>query len=222
MWWYRAGFALLLFGLLFVAFVTSAYCAPAGAATEPQDCVARLAMAGIAAEHAGALPKPRDATCVIDDPVRLLSVVDPALADRRIAFPDKPLLACAMADRFARFTAEVAAPLTLGVFGKELVAVPTGPGHECRTRNRQAGGKPSSHGRGLAVDIAHVALHGGAKVVVAAPAGPLDMRFLTALRAAACGSFNTVLGPGADAAHADHIHIDMEPRGRDGKSKFCQ
>jgi hypothetical protein len=31
-----------------------------------------------------------------------------------------------------------------------------------------------------------------------------------------------VLGPGSDAAHANHIHIDMEPRGRDGRSKVCQ
>ncbi|MGL5116741.1 MAG: extensin family protein [Beijerinckiaceae bacterium] len=30
------------------------------------------------------------------------------------------------------------------------------------------------------------------------------------------------MGPGADAAHANHIHIDIEARGRDGRSKFCQ
>jgi hypothetical protein len=215
----RLGFALLLLGLLLVAFLVGAN---RPRASESDGCAARLPVAGIAVERAGEPSKPSDPACVIDDPVRLLSVVNPALADRRILFPDKPLLSCAMAERLARFSVDIAAPLALGVFGKELAAVATGPGHECRPRNRKAGARMSSHGRGLAVDVAHVALHGGAKIAVGAPAGPLDVRYLTALRAAACGSFNTVLGPGSDAAHADHIHIDMEPRGRDGRSKLCQ
>jgi hypothetical protein len=215
----RLGFALLLIGLLLIALVMGANRSPAA---EADSCAARLSSAGITVEGPGEMQRASDPACSIDDPVRLISVIDPALPARRIFFPDKPLLACAMAGRVARFSADIAAPLALGVFGKELAAVATGPGFECRPRNRQAGAKPSSHGRGLAVDIASIALHGGAKVIVAAPAGPLDTRFLAALRAAACGSFNTVLGPGSDAAHADHIHLDMEPRGRDGRSKFCQ
>jgi hypothetical protein len=47
-------------------------------------------------------------------------------------------------------------------------------------------------------------------------------RYIDALRRAACGWFTTVLGPGSDAAHADHLHLDREPRGRDGESRLCQ
>jgi hypothetical protein len=35
-------------------------------------------------------------------------------------------------------------------------------------------------------------------------------------------AFNTVLGPGSDASHASHIHLDLEPRGAKGNAKFCQ
>jgi hypothetical protein len=36
--------------------------------------------------------------------------------------------------------------------------------------------------------------------------------FRQRLREAACHRFNTVLGPGSDAYHADHIHVDLAER----------
>jgi hypothetical protein len=213
--------AAVLLALLILALAAGA------ARTEPnlgtgRDCAARLGSSGVMVEGA-ALPANANAVgCLVSDPVRLAGVADPAAPDRRILFPDKPLLSCAMAERFARFTADIAAPLAAGGLGERLAAVGTGPGHECRTRNRATGGKLSSHAQGLAVDIATLTLAGGRRIVVEKPDGAAAARFLAGLRAAACGAFNTVLGPGADAQHANHIHIDMEPRGRDGRSKFCQ
>jgi hypothetical protein len=196
--------------------------APNPVAPATEDCFGRLVKAGAAVERVAVKPGPAGGACDIADPARLLSIADPALPGRRIAFPDKPLLSCAMAERFARFAADIAAPLALGIYGKELASAATGPGHECRPRNRQAGAKMSSHGQGLAVDIMYLELHGGMKVSVEKPDGPLAVRLIDGLRAAACGAFSTVLGPGSDAAHATHLHFDIEPRGRDGKSKFCQ
>ena len=49
-----------------------------------------------------------------------------------------------------------------------------------------------------------------------------ERAFDHAARAAACGYFHTALGPGADAFHSSHWHFDLESRGADGKSKFCQ
>ncbi len=187
-----------------------------------EDCAARLAKAGIAVERAASLAKSPDAACMIMEPVVLLSVADAALKERRIRFPDHPTLSCAMAERFARFTSDIAAPLALGITGKELISVSTGPGYECRPRNRQPGAKTSSHGQGNAVDTMAVEVFGGRKLSVEKPDGPETIRFMAAYRAAACGIFSTVLGPGSDAAHANHIHVDIEQRGRDGRSKFCQ
>ncbi len=211
--------AVILLALLILALVAGA------SRAEPDlggggDCVVRLGKAGILVERVAS--SAGDSACAVADPVRLASVQDPAASERRIAFPDKPLLSCAMAERFARFAADIASPLAAGTFGQRLATVATGPGHECRTRNRQTGGKLSSHAQGLAVDIAFLGLENGRRIVVETPDGSAAARFLTGFRAAACGVFNTVLGPGADAAHANHIHVDIEPRGRDGRSKFCQ
>ncbi len=187
-----------------------------------EDCATRLAKTGIAVERAATPAKPQEVACITVEPVVLLSVADAALKERRIRFPDRPLLSCVMAERFARFTSDIAAPLALGITGKELIAVSTGPGFECRPRNRKPGAKTSSHGQGNAVDTMAVELLGGRKLSVEKPDGPETIRFMAAYRAAACGVFSTVLGPGSDAAHANHIHVDIEQRGRDGRSKFCQ
>jgi hypothetical protein len=189
---------------------------------DAEDCAARLARAGITVERAAHPAKAGNDACVIADPVALISVSDPALPERRIRFPERPLLACAMAERLARFAADIAAPLALGVTGKELAAVATGPGFECRPRNRQPGAKLSSHGQGNAVDVMGLELHGGLRVSVEKPEGAEAARLVAGIRAAACGAFSTVLGPGSDAAHANHLHIDIEQRGRDGRSKLCQ
>jgi hypothetical protein len=196
--------------------------APAAKPVETNSCVIRLAQAGIIAEAVSTPVKAPDAACIINEPVVLASVADPALPERRITFPDRPVLSCAMAERFARFTGDITAPLALGIYGKELVSVGTGPGYECRPRNRQSGAKLSSHGQGDAADIAMVTLWGGVKILVEKPADAEALRFISAVRAAACGAFSTVLGPGSDAAHANHLHVDLEARGRDGRSKLCQ
>jgi Extensin-like protein C-terminus len=41
-----------------------------------------------------------------------------------------------------------------------------------------------------------------------------------ALRTSACARFTTVLGPGADSYHDEHIHIDLAERG--GGYRLCQ
>ena len=43
-----------------------------------------------------------------------------------------------------------------------------------------------------------------------------------AQRTAACGWFTTVLGPGADAFHADNMHLDLERHDASGKYRICQ
>jgi hypothetical protein len=45
---------------------------------------------------------------------------------------------------------------------------------------------------------------------------------MAAFRTAACGWFTTVLGPGSDAAHADHLHLDIQPHGSSNRYRICQ
>jgi uncharacterized protein len=43
-----------------------------------------------------------------------------------------------------------------------------------------------------------------------------------AIRVAACGWFTTMLGPGSDAAHGDHMHVDILQHGSSDRYRICQ
>ena len=49
---------------------------------------------------------------------------------------------------------------------------------------------------------------------------PGELAFLASVRQSACKRFTTVLGPGSDAEHGDHLHVDL--RGRNGGYRICQ
>lgn len=106
--------------------------------------------------------------------------------------------------------------------GKAVTAIRQASSYICRARNSQKGAKLSEHGKGRAVDIAGFTLADGTGVTVTPReddhtiAGALQ----TAVRKGACLHFTTVLGPGADSFHADHIHLDLAERR--GGYRICQ
>ncbi|MET0606351.1 MAG: extensin family protein, partial [Beijerinckiaceae bacterium] len=79
----------------------------------------------------------------------------------------------------------------------------------------------SAHGRGLAVDIASVTLSERRVISVETPKDDAERRYIAALRKAGCGWFTTILGPGADPAHANHLHFDLERRSN-ANTRLCQ
>ncbi len=103
--------------------------------------------------------------------------------------------------------------------GASVEAVGGGSTYVCRDRASENG--ISEHGRGSAVDVAAVTLKGGRRIVVEPKApGTDEDRFLAGIRRAACGPFKTVLGPGTDADHADHLHLDIAAR--NNGSLYCR
>ena len=60
-----------------------------------------------------------------------------------------------------------------------------------------------------------------AKALIPSHLSLLRSRFTT-LRTAACGWFTTILGPGSDAAHATHWHLDIERHGSSDRYRICQ
>lgn len=182
------------------------------------DCLQQLRERGAIAEAIAPADQP-DPRCVVDQPVRLIGL---AVPDMRVDFPDRPIIACATAQTFSDFLSEFMAPLAKGTYGQQISTIGTGPGLECRPRNNVIGAKLSAHGQGLAIDIAQFRLADGHVYQVGAPADQRDRSFDRAVRAGACGYFHTALGPGADEAHAHHWHMDLEPRGTNGTSRFCQ
>jgi hypothetical protein len=183
------------------------------------DCPTRLAARHVEAEPIAIGPQP-DERCTVVQPVRLGALV---LADgTKVDFPDKPTIACTTADVFSSYVRDLLVPLSRGTFASPVAAVWTGPGLECRARDHIFGAKLSAHGQGLAIDIAQLKLADGRVIAVGEPKSETDSAFETASRAAGCGYFHTVLGPGSDSYHRTHWHFDLEVRGAKGDSKFCK
>ena len=82
--------------------------------------------------------------------------------------------------------------------------------------NGQAGGKISEHAFGNALDIAGFRLADGRRITVVhdwTRGEAQDQAFLRDVHAGACTSFTTVLGPGYNAFHYNHIHVDLAMHG---------
>ena len=166
-------------------------------------------------------PAARDPSCQVVDPVIVEALTTGATT---IAFEPPVTLSCEMAAKAAAWITGGVQPLTRGVFGRELVGLRVGGGHECRRRNRATSGSLSEHATGRALDIFAFVLAGpkeGSLVSVERPGDDAQKRYLSAVRQLGCGAFSTSLGPGADAAHANHLHLDIQWR-RSAASKFCQ
>jgi hypothetical protein len=127
-------------------------------------------------------------------------------------------LNCRMAEAAARFMAEIVQPAAKAELGAEVKSVNQASAYICRPRHN--GGKISEHAFGNALDIAAFILSDGTRVEIGAATPQKQVKFLDHVRKAACGPFKTVLGPGADADHARHLHFDLEPRRNGGT--FCQ
>ncbi len=162
-----------------------------------------------------------EGACAIPRPVQLRSL---ATGADDIQFPAEPTLDCRLAERLADWIGNVVEPLARHHLGAGLAAIDTGPGYVCRNRNNAAAGKLSEHAKGNALDIAAFALRDGRRVAVrpANQLAPAEAGFLAAVRTTACGYFLTVLGPGSDAAHSEHLHVDLGLHGRTANYRICE
>ncbi len=106
-------------------------------------------------------------------------------------------------------------------FGEPVVGIEVAASYACRPRNNVPGARLSEHGFGDAIDISGFTLADGRKVTVEHGwSGARDERaFLRTVRSKACGEFKTVLGPGSDAEHHNHFHLDIAHRKND--STYC-
>ncbi len=164
---------------------------------------------------------PSEKNCAVDTPVKLSAIMTKT---GKVTLPDQPILSCTFARQFALWLSDTGAATVATQLNAKLAKVRTGPGFECRNRNGDGSGKLSEHAFGNAVDITTIATADGKKYEVAAA---LDQASTTqpalrGLRRSACGYFSTVLGPGANAAHAAHFHFDMATEGRGKNYRICQ
>ncbi len=158
-----------------------------------------------------------DPDCGILRPVTLDEII-PGVALR----PDS-VLRCPAALALARWVDTIVRPAseTLPTRGP-VVALDHGSTYVCRRRNNAPDGKPSEHSFGNAIDITGFVFERGEPIPVI-PRQDTNTRaeaFQRAVRGGACLYFSTVLGPGSDASHDDHLHLDV--KSRRGDYRICQ
>jgi hypothetical protein len=154
--------------------------------------------------------------CGGPDIVRLEAIF---LSDHsKVALTPPATMRCAMAEAVVAWVREDVAAAMQGLSAR-LAGIDNYASYDCRGRNNIAGAKLSEHGKANALDIRSLKLADGKSLKLADPHAAKDVR--EAIKRSACAHFSTVLGPGSDGYHEDHIHVDLQER-RPGRFRMCQ
>lgn len=131
--------------------------------------------------------------------------------------PDTPPVTCPTAVALEMWRRETLAPTAEEIFGSDIAQVQHLGAYSCRRLYDRSEGRWSEHATANAIDIAGFVLADGTRISVLADwsgNGP-EARFLRRARDGACRAFATVLSPDYNAAHRDHLHLDMSGRWSD-------
>ena len=175
-----------------------------GLVAPPSRCMVKPSDVGVA-ERLRAIDEGNG--CEVPNPWRVYALAN-------VNFSQPATLNCGMADPLNDWLQNVVQPAAQRRFSESVVSVDIAASYSYRPRNNQSGAKMSEHGYGNAIDIAAFTLESGRKIAVLDGwRGRSDERsFLRLVREQACGDFMTVLGPGSDRHHRDHIHLDLQNR----------
>ncbi|WP_152599535.1 extensin family protein [Hoeflea sp. BAL378] len=155
--------------------------------------------------------------CGIEAPYRIDQIV------RGVTLSPATQLRCQTALALARWTGSVVIPAAKALPDTvTLTGINHGSTYVCRRRNNLATGKMSEHAIGNAIDIIDFEFKGRKPIGIVPRAGDgnIEEAFQRAVRGGACLHFTTVLGPGTDASHDDHLHLDIAERR--GGYRLCE
>ena len=125
-------------------------------------------------------------------------------------------LACPIVSVLDRWIEDSVQPAAMHWFGAPVVEIKQISSYSCRGMNGNPNAHISEHAFGNALDIAAFVLSDGRKITVKDGwhGLPEEQGFLRDVEASACQNFNTVLAPGANVYHRDHMHVDLMRRAR--------
>lgn len=150
--------------------------------------------------------------CAVDRGVSMSAV---RMRDGRLVkLEPAAVLRCEMAASVANWLRNGVDP-AVATLGSPLDVVMVAASQQCRPRNRVKGAKISEHGRGNALDTRGYVLEDGRKFVIGREtkdAKAMPQAFQELLKASACADFTTILGPGSDGYHEEHLHVDRAVR----------
>lgn len=133
------------------------------------------------------------------------------------------IVTCSMAAKLHDWVSGVVQPAAQKKLKTRVTGIITASSYACRRRNNSSSGKLSEHGHANALDMSGFTFVKSKDVTVEAGWGGVLRKiglskqggFLDAARDGACQHFSTVLGPGSDAYHGDHFHVDAIARKND-------
>jgi hypothetical protein len=131
-----------------------------------------------------------------------------------VAVKPAATLACPIVSVLDRWLADSVQPAAQRWFGARVVEIKQISAYSCRGMNGNPSAHISEHAFGNALDIAAFTLADGRRITVKDgwKGMPEEQGFLRDVQAAACQQFTTVLAPGSNVYHYDHIHVDLMRR----------
>ncbi|SES91503.1 Uncharacterized conserved protein [Paracoccus homiensis] len=182
-------------------------------------CRLALSLLGASFRELDPVSDPDDPECGIARPLQITEILPGLQLD------GAPVLRCDTARSLALWAHHALRPSAAALPGApRLTGLRVGPGYSCRARVGTGATRPriSQHALGNAVDITGFTFDGREPIAVQPrqDSGNLDEAFQRSARATACLFFSTVLGPGSNDAHDDHLHLDVMPR--TGGWRLCQ
>ncbi|MFW2588203.1 extensin family protein [Sagittula sp. SSi028] len=181
-------------------------------------CLAELDALGVEYSEIDPMLPEDSLTCGILRPLKVTSLAE------GVALEPSGTMRCETARAAGRWVRDFVLPAAARVAPDRgaLTAVRNGSGYVCRSRNGDGSGKPSEHGLGNALDVMGFVFATGPEIAITPreAEGSMAEAFQDAVRASACLEFTTVLGPGSNAAHDDHLHLDVIAR--DSGYRLCE
>ncbi len=131
-------------------------------------------------------------------------------------------LACPIVSALDRWIIDAVQPAAQRWFNQPVVEIKQISAYSCRGMNGQAGAHISEHAFGNALDISAFVLSDGKKITIKEgwKGSAEEQGFLHDIQLAACEQFTTVLAPGSNVYHYDHIHVDLMRRA--SGRRICQ
>jgi Extensin-like protein C-terminus len=150
-----------------------------------------------------------------------------ALLDGAVRFNSVYTLDCPMISALNGWLTEVVQPAAQARFGVPVVEIDSMGAYICRSMNNQWGARLSEHAFGNALDVGGFRLADGRQITVVhdwTRGNDQTRAFLQDVHSGACNTFTTVLGPGSNIFHYNHIHVDLALHGNtsNGPRRICR
>lgn len=147
---------------------------------------------------------------------------DPVAAVGPVAIKPTATLACPIVSELDRWFADSVQPSAMRWFGQRVVEIRQISAYSCRGMNGNPHAHISEHAFGNALDVAGFTLADGRRISVKDGwrGLPEEQGFLRDVQSGACAHFTTVLAPGSNVYHYDHIHVDLMRRA--SRRLICQ